>query len=106
MSRIIAEQYERAKQILREHSDGHAELADTLVNREVIFTEDVQRIFGPRKWVSRTQEIIQANTPVPPEYTPYTDVTDTPAQSDEDKTSAGDDDTDKDNNQQTSHQDK
>ena len=52
VSRIIAEQYERAKQILLEH-----ELADTLINREVIFTEDVERIFGKRPWTSRTDEI-------------------------------------------------
>lgn len=57
VSRIIAEQYERAKSILREHSDGHHELAQTLISREVIFTEDVERIFGPRQWTSRTDEL-------------------------------------------------
>ncbi|MCM1116618.1 MAG: ATP-dependent zinc metalloprotease FtsH [Pseudoflavonifractor sp.] len=61
VSRIISEQYERAKEILRAHAKGHSELADTLVSREVIFTEDVERIFGPRKWVSRTDEILAAN---------------------------------------------
>lgn len=57
VSRIIAEQYERAKAILNEHSKGHGELADTLITREVIFTEDVERIFGKRPWTSRTDEI-------------------------------------------------
>jgi len=57
VSRIIAEQYERAKSILREHADGHHELAQTLISREVIFTEDVERIFGPRQWTSRTDEL-------------------------------------------------
>ncbi len=57
VSRIINEQYQRAKDILLEHADGHKELAQTLINREVIFTEDVERIFGPRPWVSRTDEI-------------------------------------------------
>jgi len=57
VSRIIAEQYERAKSILREHMQGHSELADTLISREVIFTEDVERIFGKRPWSSRTDEI-------------------------------------------------
>lgn len=57
VSRIINEQYERAKKILTEHSDGHRQLAEVLIAREVIFTEDVERIFGKRPWVSRTDEI-------------------------------------------------
>lgn len=60
VSRIVSEQYERAKAILREHMEGHGELADTLIKREVIFTEDVERIFGKRQWVSRTDEILAA----------------------------------------------
>lgn len=60
VSRIIAEQYERAKQILREHAKGHNELADVLISREVIFTEDVEKIFGKRPWTSRTDEILAA----------------------------------------------
>ena len=73
VSRIINEQYERAKTILREHAEGHGRLADTLINREVIFTEDVITIFGPRKWASRTDEILKANESqtLPP---PITDV--------------------------------
>ncbi|MCH5247440.1 MAG: ATP-dependent zinc metalloprotease FtsH [Muribaculaceae bacterium] len=61
VSRIVAEQYERAKQILRDKAAGHNELADTLITREVIFTEDVERIFGKRQWASRTEEILAAN---------------------------------------------
>ena len=60
VSRIINEQYERAKQILRDHAEGHAKLAETLITREVIFTEDVEKIFGKRPWVSRTEEILAA----------------------------------------------
>lgn len=60
VSRIISEQYERAKSILRQFAEGHAQLADTLITREVIFTDDVERIFGPRQWVSRTDEILKA----------------------------------------------
>lgn len=60
VSRIISEQYERAKQILREYAKGHNELADVLFSREVIFTEDVEKIFGKRKWTSRTDEILAA----------------------------------------------
>lgn len=60
VSRIISEQYERAKDILRKHAEGHAKLADTLITREVIFTEDVEKIFGSRPWTSRTDEILAA----------------------------------------------
>lgn len=60
VSRIISEQYERAKQILSEHSAGLTELAGVLISREVIFTEDVEKIFGKRQWTSRTDEILAA----------------------------------------------
>jgi hypothetical protein len=60
VSRIISEQYERAKELLKKFAKEHNELADVLFNREVIFTEDVERIFGKRQWVSRTDEILAA----------------------------------------------
>lgn len=60
VSRIIDEQYQRAKQILKEYSEGHNKLAEVLFTREVIFTEDVEKIFGKRKWTSRTDEILAA----------------------------------------------
>ncbi|MCI1681084.1 MAG: ATP-dependent zinc metalloprotease FtsH [Bacteroides sp.] len=56
--RIINEQYERAKQILHNHQDGHAQLAQQLIEKEVIFSEDVERIFGKRPWASRSEEIM------------------------------------------------
>ena len=59
VSRIIAEQYERAKQLLRDKASGHAQLTDVLLTREVIFTEDVEHIFGKRPWTSRTDEILK-----------------------------------------------
>ena len=58
--KIINTQYERAKKILTEHKDGHAELAQLLVDREVIFAEDVEKIFGPRPWQSRAEELLEA----------------------------------------------
>jgi cell division protease FtsH len=58
--KMINEQYDRAKQILTEHKDGHAQLAQLLVDREVIFAEDVERIFGKRPWVSRSEELLEA----------------------------------------------
>ena len=59
--KMITEQYERAKALLREHKDGHAELARILMEREVIFAEDVEKIFGKRPWASRSEEIFEAN---------------------------------------------
>ncbi len=57
---IINEQYARAKQILSEHKEGHARLAQLLVEREVIFAEDVEAIFGKRPWASRSEELLEA----------------------------------------------
>ena len=53
-------QYERAKKILSDHAEGHAQLAQLLIEREVIFAEDVERIFGKRPWVSRSEELLEA----------------------------------------------
>ncbi len=59
---IIDSQYERARQLLAQYQEGHHALADLLQQREVIYTEDVERIFGPRKWQSRTEAMLkQAN---------------------------------------------
>ena len=58
--KMINEQYDRAKRILTEHADGHAQLAQLLIEREVIFAEDVEKIFGKRPWQSRTEELLEA----------------------------------------------
>ena len=54
---MVNEQYERAKKILSEHKDGHAKLSQLLIDKEVIFAEDVEEIFGKRPWASRSEEI-------------------------------------------------
>lgn len=62
--RMINQQYQRAKLLLEEHSEGHNALAQLLIEREVIFAEDVEKIFGKRPWASRSEEILndeQAN---------------------------------------------
>jgi len=59
--KMVNEQYARAKQLLEEHREGHNKLADLLISREVIFAEDVEEIFGKRPWLSRSQEIMEAN---------------------------------------------
>lgn len=60
-SAIIAEQMARAKKILQENAEGHNKLAEMLIEKEVITSDDVEAILGPRPWVSRTDEIIAAN---------------------------------------------
>lgn len=64
---MIAEQYARAKDILSKNAEGHAALAQLLIEREVIFAEDVENIFGPRPWTSRTEELLTEPTPAPAE---------------------------------------
>ncbi|MDE6295463.1 MAG: ATP-dependent zinc metalloprotease FtsH [Muribaculaceae bacterium] len=61
VNRIINEQYERAKSILREYAEQHHKLRDMLVVSEVIYHDDVQNVLGPRKWKSRTDEIMELN---------------------------------------------
>ncbi len=55
---MVAEQYARAKAILLEKKEGHALLAQKLVDEEVIFAADVEAIFGKRPWTSRTEELL------------------------------------------------
>lgn len=57
---MVNEQYKRAKAILAAHEDGHGQLAQLLIEKEVIFAEDVEEIFGKRPWASRSEEIISA----------------------------------------------
>lgn len=59
VSALISRQYERAKQLLEEHKEGHAKLAALLEEHEVIFAKDVEGIFGKRPWISRADEILQ-----------------------------------------------
>ena len=46
---LIAKAYAMAEKVLREHADGLKQLAELLLEREVVFTEDVERIFGKRR---------------------------------------------------------
>ena len=76
---IVRSQYERAKAILSEHAEGIQQLAQLLLDREVIYTEDVEHIFGKRPWISRTDELMQANassSETPAEETEATTISD------------------------------
>ena len=56
--RMINGQYERAKEMLTLHKEGHNALAKLLMEKEVIFAEDMEHIFGKRPWASRSEEIM------------------------------------------------
>ena len=58
---IIAQQYQRAKDLLQEKAEGHKALSNLLLEAEVIYTEDVERLLGKRQWTSRADEIKAAN---------------------------------------------
>ena len=58
VKQMINEQYERAKTLLLQHQEGHSQLAQLLIEKEVIFAEDVEKIFGKRPWASRSEEIM------------------------------------------------
>ncbi len=57
ISRIVNEQYQRAKAIISKYAEGHHKVVDELMDKEVIYAADVERIFGPRPWPSRTEEL-------------------------------------------------
>jgi cell division protease FtsH len=61
VKRMIDDAYERAKGILRNNIKGHNKLAELLMEREVIFSEDLEEIFGPRPWGKKPEEQIPSN---------------------------------------------
>jgi ATP-dependent metalloprotease FtsH len=52
---LIENSYERAKQVLRDNEEGHNKLAELLLEREVIFSEDLEEIFGKRNFGKETE---------------------------------------------------
>ncbi|MDL2303436.1 ATP-dependent zinc metalloprotease FtsH [Dysgonomonas sp. OttesenSCG-928-D17] len=62
---MINEQYERAKRLLKEHADGHGKLANLLIAEEVIFADDLKKVFGERQWVSRSEELLKETEELP-----------------------------------------
>ncbi|HKJ79392.1 MAG TPA: ATP-dependent zinc metalloprotease FtsH, partial [Prolixibacteraceae bacterium] len=53
---LIDAQYVRAKKVLKENTEGHKKLAEVLLEREVIFSEDLENIFGKRPWNIKKEE--------------------------------------------------
>jgi len=62
VSKLIESQYQRAIQVLTNHQSQLAELAEQLLAKEVIFKEDLERIFGKRQWeVEELVEVEKSN---------------------------------------------
>ena len=59
VQKIINEQYDRARTILRDNAAKHNLLAEKLLECEVIYSEDLEKIFGKRPWASRSEEIME-----------------------------------------------
>jgi len=57
---LIDTQYERAKAILRKNKKGLQQLAELLLEREVIFSDDLEKIFGKRPWISHEEQLLKA----------------------------------------------
>lgn len=57
VKKLIDKAYTYSKQVLSDNAEGHAKLAELLLEREVIFSEDLEKIFGPRKTLTREQEL-------------------------------------------------
>jgi len=55
---IVNEQYDRAKDILLNNASKHEQLALLLLKSEVIYSDDVEKIFGKRPWISRSEELL------------------------------------------------
>lgn len=58
VSALITQEYDRAKSILKQYAEGHSSLTKILIEKEVIFNEDLITIFGKRPWISRSEEIL------------------------------------------------
>ncbi len=56
---MVATQYARAKELLMKYSEGHATLSKLLLEKEVIYSDDLKTIFGKREWASRSDELMK-----------------------------------------------
>ena len=68
VSKMIEEQYQRALAILSENKDKLTLLANKLLEKEVIFKEDLEEIFGKRQWEVSNDTIENLTNTQPPNY--------------------------------------
>jgi len=83
--KIVADAYARAKKILKDNAKGHNKLAELLIEKEVIFAEDLEGIFGKRPWISRNDELMAQNgEPIEIEDIPSLEATSSDLQAEKD----------------------
>ena len=66
---IISEAYAMAEKTITEHREGLIRLAELLLEREVVFTEDVEQIFGKRDTETTVTQTTESSEPQQPEIT-------------------------------------
>jgi len=64
VKKLVEAQYERARGILRKNKKGLKQLAEILLEKEVIFSDDLEKIFGKRPW-SGQEELPKAKKELP-----------------------------------------
>lgn len=64
---LINSSHEMAHKILTEHFDGFNKLANLLLEREVVFQEDLVNIFGPRQGAEKQDENVAKDKETEPE---------------------------------------
>ena len=60
---MVSAAYERAKQLLRKHQEQHKQVAELLIEREVIFSDDLENILGKRPWSDEEEEAKPQDAP-------------------------------------------
>jgi len=58
VSKLVEQAYQEAIRILTEHRDGLSQLANKLIEEEVIFGEDLEIIFGKRPWGNNDTPVV------------------------------------------------
>lgn len=79
ISKIIEGQYQRAIDLLRSNREKLDQLAQLLLDKEVIFKENVKEIFGPRQWDKEEEVVAEAEAPVEEASESIQEEEDTPA---------------------------
>jgi len=55
---LVEGSYLRAKELLKKHQEQHKQVAELLLEREVIFSDDLERILGKRPWKDEEEETV------------------------------------------------
>ena len=63
VKKIVDTQYQRALKVLKDNKEGLKKLGDLLLEKEVLFSEDLEKIFGKREHKGQTSEILETSKP-------------------------------------------